>query len=104
MRIDDFPDDAWICERHPGQPWPHPNPEEADGQYSGPGMLRAEPPTCEPGDFESHQGDEIAIISKDSDCPGMQSAADQRSVTQPSRNRQARHRFLPDPLSPSIGR
>jgi hypothetical protein len=40
MRIDDFPADAWICEQHPDQPWPHPNPEEPDGQCAGPGMLR----------------------------------------------------------------
>jgi hypothetical protein len=40
MRIDDFPGDAWICEQHPDQPWPHPNPDEPDGQCAGPGMLR----------------------------------------------------------------
>jgi hypothetical protein len=37
MRIEDFQDDAWICEQHPDQPWPHPNPEEPDGQCAGPG-------------------------------------------------------------------
>src|SRR3954471_15231922 len=41
MRIDDFPH-AWICEQHPDQPWPHPNPDERDGQCTGPGMLRPE--------------------------------------------------------------
>jgi hypothetical protein len=40
MRIDDFPADAWICEQHPDQPWPHPNSDEPDGQCAGPGMLR----------------------------------------------------------------
>ena len=31
MRIDDFPPDAWICEQHPDQPWPHPDSDEPDG-------------------------------------------------------------------------
>jgi hypothetical protein len=40
MRIDEFPADAWICEQHTDQPWPHPNPDEPDGQCPGPGILR----------------------------------------------------------------
>ena len=40
MEMDDFPADAWICEKHPDQPWPHPDPSEPDGRCAGPGMLR----------------------------------------------------------------
>jgi hypothetical protein len=48
MRIDNFPTDAWICEQHPDQPWPHPNPDEPDGVCAGPGMLRAPAPAENP--------------------------------------------------------
>jgi hypothetical protein len=39
VKIDDFRADGWVCEQHPDQPWPHPDPTEPDGQCAGPGML-----------------------------------------------------------------
>lgn len=38
-------DDGWVCEQHPEQPWPHPDPAEADGECAGPGM-RCGNPDC----------------------------------------------------------
>jgi hypothetical protein len=56
VRIDDFPPDAWVCEQHPHQPWPQPNPDEKDGQCAGPGMLR--PPIAAALDGTRRRDDE----------------------------------------------
>ncbi len=40
VKMDDIPANAWICEKHPDQPWPHPNTQEPDGRCAGPGKLR----------------------------------------------------------------
>ena len=63
MKIDDFPDDAWICEQHPDWTWPHPNPAEPNGQCAGPGMLRAAAESDAMGDVlttteQSESGDD----------------------------------------------
>lgn len=32
-------DEGWICEAHPDQPWPHPDPSDlVTGRCAGPGM------------------------------------------------------------------
>jgi len=52
--------EGWICVKHPEHPWPHPSPEESDGQCAGPGMPC---PRCQPGDGRPRFAVRLAVDS-----------------------------------------